>query len=91
MIYMSYKLVKIDWLDTVEHPSGWYQPEDIYKLEEVALVHSYGLILKETEESITLIADFMPISKEFGRSTTIPKGMIKNITHITTVEKQFLL
>ena len=86
MIYMSYKLVKIDWLDTVEHPSGWYQPEDIDKLEEVALVHSYGLILKENEESVTLIADFMPVSKEFGRSTTIPKGMIKSMTHISTVE-----
>ena len=63
-----------------------YQPEDIDKLEEVALVHSYGLILKENEESVTLIADFMPVSKEFGRSTTIPKGMIKNMTHISTVE-----
>jgi hypothetical protein len=50
------------------------------------VVHSYGLILKENEESVTLIADFMPISKEFGRSTTIPRGMIKNITHISTVE-----
>ena len=44
---MSYKLVRVTGLDTVEHPSGWYQPEDIDKLEEVALVHSYGLILKE--------------------------------------------
>ena len=30
---MSYKLVRVSWLDTVEHPSGWYQPEDIDKLE----------------------------------------------------------
>jgi hypothetical protein len=52
----------------------------------VALVHSYGLILKENEESVTLIADFMPVSKEFGRSTTIPRGMIKSMTHLSTVE-----
>ena len=83
---MSYKLVKIDWHDTVEHPSGWYQPEDIDKLEEVPVVHSYGLILKESEDSVTLVADFMPLSKDLGRGTTIPKGMIKNITHISTVE-----
>ena len=45
------RLVCVSWLDTVEHPSGWYQPEDVDKLEDVALVHSYGLILKENEES----------------------------------------
>ena len=86
MFNMSYKLVRVTWLDTVEHPTGWYQPEDIDKLEDVALVHSYGLLLKESEESVTITADFMPVSKEFGRSTTIPRGMIKSMTHISTVE-----
>ena len=80
------RLVRVSWLDTVEHPSGWYDPEDIDKLEDVALVHSYGLVLKETEVSITLIADLIVGSKEFGRSTTIPRGMIKSMTHLSTVE-----
>ena len=31
---MSYKLVRVSWLDTVEHPTGWYQPEDIDKLDQ---------------------------------------------------------
>jgi hypothetical protein len=76
------RFVRVSWLDTVEHPSGWYEPEDIDKLEDVALVHSYGLILKETEKSITIVADIMPISKWFGRSTVIPKGMIEEIVDI---------
>jgi hypothetical protein len=76
------RFVRVSWLDTVEHPSGWYEPEDINKLEDVALVHSYGLILKETEKSITIVADIMPISKWFGRSTVIPKGMIEEIVDI---------
>ena len=80
------RLVCVSWLDTVEHPSGWYDPEDIDTLEDAALVHSYGLVLKETEVSITLIADLIVGTKEFGRSTTIPKGMIKSMTHISTVE-----
>ena len=80
------RLVRVSWLDTVEHPSGWYDPEDIDTLEDPCLVHSYGLVLKENDESITIIADFIPGSKEFGRSTTIPRGMIKNITHISTEE-----
>jgi len=50
------------------------------------VVHSYGLILKESKDSITLVADFMPLSKDFGRGTTIPRGMIKDMTHISTVE-----
>jgi len=76
------RLVRVSWLDTVEHPSGWYDPEDIDKIEDCALVHSYGLILKETEKSITIVADIMPISKWFGRSTVIPKGMIEEIVDI---------
>ena len=28
------RLVRVSWLDTVEHPSGWYDPEDIDTLEE---------------------------------------------------------
>ena len=76
------RLVRVSWLDTVEHPSGWYDPEDIDKIEDVALVHSYGLVLKETEKSITIVADFIPSTKEFGRSTVIPKGMIEEIVDI---------
>jgi hypothetical protein len=57
------RFVRVSWLDTVEHPSGWYDPEDIDKLEDVALVHSYGLVLKETEKSITIVADFIPKQK----------------------------
>ena len=80
------RLVRVSWLDTVEHPSGWYDPEDIDKLEDVALVHSYGLVLKETEVSITLIADLIVGTKEFGRSTTIPKGMIEEIRDIPNLD-----
>lgn len=76
------RLVRVSWLDTVEHPSGWYDQEDIKDLEDCALVHSYGLLLKETEKSVTLIADFIPNTKEFGRSTVIPKGMIEEIVDI---------
>ena len=76
------RLVRVSWLDTVEHPSGWYDQEDIKDFEDCALVHSYGLLLKETEKSVTLIADFIPGTKEFGRSTVIPKGMIEEIVDI---------
>jgi len=85
VIYMNWsnlKLVRVSWLDTVEHPSGWYDKEDIEKLEDVALVHSYGLLIKQSKKSVTLIADFIPESKEFGRSTVIPKGMIEEIVDI---------
>ena len=76
------RLVRVSWLDTVEHPSGWYDQEDIDKLEDCALVHSYGLLLKETKTSVTIVADFIPNTKEFGRSTVIPRGMIEEIVDI---------
>ena len=76
------RLVRVSWLDTVEHPSGWYDQDDIDKLEDCALVHSYGLLLKETKTSVTIVADFIPNTKEFGRSTVIPRGMIEEIVDI---------
>ena len=76
------RLVRVSWLDTVEHPSGWYDQEDIDKLEDCALVHSYGLLLKESKTSVTIVADFIPNTKEFGRSTVIPRGMIEEIVDI---------
>jgi len=80
------RLVRVSWLDTVEHPSGWYDPEDIDTLEDPCLVHSYGLVLKENNKSITIIADFIPGTKEFGRSTVIPKGMIEEIKDISIID-----
>lgn len=71
-------LVRVSWFDVVEHETGWHEWSEIEKLDH-CLVHSYGLVAHETDDKITLIADIIPESKEFGRSTTIPKGMIKEI------------
>jgi hypothetical protein len=84
VIYM--RLVRIDWDDTIEHQTGWYEQEDIVDLEPPPLVWSFGLILKEETDSITVVADWIPSSKTFGRGTTIPKGMIKKITDIAMVD-----
>lgn len=79
------KLVRVSWFDVVEHETGWHDFEELDKLD-YCLVHSYGLLARETPEKITLIADWIPESKEFGRSTTIPKGMIKEIKDITLID-----
>ena len=76
------RLVRVSWLDTVEHPSGWYDPEDLDKLADACLVHSYGLLIKESKKSVTIVADWIPSTKEFGRSTVIPRGMIEEIVDI---------
>jgi len=79
-------LVRVSWFDTIEHPTGWYEASDIKDLEDAPLVHSYGLILKQNEKTITLIADLIPSDNTFGRGTTIPKGMIKEIKDISIVD-----
>ena len=80
------RLVRIDWEDTIEHQTGWYEQEDIKDLEKPPLVWSWGLILQEKSDSITLVADWIPESKTFGRGTTVPKGMIKKITDIAVID-----
>ena len=82
------KLVRIDWDDTIEHQTGWYEQEDIKDLESPPLVWSFGLILKEEEDSVTVVADWIPSSKTFGRGTTVPRGMIKKITEIAEVDSK---
>ena len=80
------KLVRVSWFDTIEHPTGWYEASDIKDLEDAPLVHSYGLILKQNEKTITLIADLIPSDNTFGRGTTIPRGMIKEIKDISIID-----
>jgi hypothetical protein len=63
-----------------------YEASDIKDLEDAPLVHSYGLILKQNEKTITLIADLIPSDNTFGRGTTIPKGMIKEIKDISIID-----
>jgi len=84
VIYM--KFVRIDWEDTIEHQTGWYEQEDIKDLDPPPLVWSFGLILKEEEESITVVADWIPKTKSFGRGTTVPRGMIKKITTLAEID-----
>ena len=84
VIYM--KFVRIDWEDTIEHHTGWYEQEDIKDLDPPPLVWSFGLILKEEEESITVVADWIPKTKSFGRGTTVPRGMIKKITTLAEID-----
>tara|TARA_B100000900_G_C20443491_1_gene660027 strand:+ start:189 stop:449 length:261 start_codon:yes stop_codon:yes gene_type:complete len=80
------KFVRIDWEDTIEHHTGWYEQEDIKDLDPPPLVWSFGLILKEEEESITVVADWIPKTKSFGRGTTVPRGMIKKITTLAEID-----
>ena len=84
MVYM--RLVRIDWEDTIEHQTGWYEQEDIKDLDPPPLVWSFGLILKEESDSVTIVADWIPLTKSFGRGTTVPRGMIKKITDIAEVD-----
>ena len=79
------RLVRVSWFDTIEHPTGWYEASSVTDLEDTPLVHSYGLILKENEKTITLVADLIPSDNTFGRGTTIPKGMIKEIKDIPVI------
>ena len=66
-------------------PQVGMKPSDIKDLEDAPLVHSYGLILKQNEKTITLIADLIPSDNTFGRGTTIPKGMIKESSRHSSI------
>ena len=73
------RLVRVSWFDITEHETGWHEQEAIDDLK-LFEVESYGYLIKDHGQSITLSADFIQSSKTYGRLQTIPKGCIKNIT-----------
>ena len=78
-------LVRVTWIDTVEHETGWHEFEELKDLK-TCIVHSIGYLARQDDKQVTLIADWIPSSEEFGRSTSIPKGCITNIQHVNITD-----
>ena len=50
---MDYKLVKVNWIDSAQSP-GWIYKDDLKDFN--MQIKSVGYLVKETDESITLVA-----------------------------------
>jgi hypothetical protein len=46
------QILQVKWLDTVSQGDEWVESEDIHSLAEIT---SVGILLKEDEQSVTLV------------------------------------
>ena len=90
------KLVQIIWLDTNEtSDSGWCSKEEAEEARPCR-VASYGIVVKENEDFITIAADtdaalvedngnVLDADDLFGRVQCFPKGCIESITPLKQI------
>jgi|TARA_X000001382_G_scaffold128027_1_gene116841 hypothetical protein len=81
---MTYPLVKVVWIDTVEtSDSSWQQLEELLK-ETPASIDSVGYMIKQNEDYIVIAADKATKDDDdlFGRCQVIPKGVVKTMIEI---------
>jgi hypothetical protein len=90
------KLVKVIWWDTNEtSDSGWCSKEEAEEARPCR-VASYGVVVKETDDFITIAADTDAALTEengnvldaddlFGRVQCFPKGCIESITPLKQI------
>ena len=90
------KLVQIIWLDTNEtSDSGWCSKEEAEEARPCR-VASYGVVVKENDEFITIAADtdaalveengnVLDADDLFGRVQCFPKGCIESITPLKQI------
>ena len=90
------KLVKVIWWDTNEtSDSGWCSKEEAEEARPCR-VASYGVVVKETDDFITIAADtdaalieengnVLDADDLFGRVQCFPKGCIESITPLKQI------
>ena len=90
------KLVQIIWLDTNEtSDSGWCSKDEAEEARPCR-VASYGVVVKENNEFITIAADtdaalveengnVLDADDLFGRVQCFPKGCIESITPLKQI------
>lgn len=79
---MKRKLVQIEWIDA-DGESGWstYDPK-----EKLVHVKTFGILVDKTDKMVVHADSYCHESKMWSGLGRIPRGMVKSIKVITTVE-----
>ena len=83
---MSYSVKKIEWIDSCASNTQWSLLEEFDADIEPIKIVSYGVLIQETEDCITIAQNYGTNPLQCCSLMTIPKGCIKKITDIDTIE-----
>lgn len=79
----SLQIVQVDWVDAAAATAGW-EDRDKVAAEVPHLIHSWGAVIVNNDEQITLICDFDTKRDSMNGGTVIPRGMVKKIKRLGT-------
>lgn len=83
---MSYSVKKIEWIDSCASNTNWSLLEGFEVEAEPIKIVSYGVLIQENEDYITIAQNFGTNPLQFCSLMSIPKGCIKKITDIDKIE-----
>lgn len=76
---------KIEWIDSCVSNTEWSLVKEFEGEIEPIKIISYGVLIQETEDCITIAQNFGLNPAQCCSLMTIPKGCIKKITTIETI------
>jgi len=71
------KVVKVLWVDSCNSNMNWTAAEDI-KVEPM-YINSFGVVVKDTDDFLTIAQNYGNGPEQYSNITTIPKGCIKEV------------
>ena len=71
------KAVKVLWIDSCNSNMNWTVAEDIEV--EPMYIDSFGVVVKDTDEFLTIAQNYGNDPEQYSNITTIPKGCIKEV------------
>lgn len=75
--------VRVDWWDAQDLALTWASPEAVEEFtKQPCEIISFGYLVKQTRQYVTLAADYVVVNGDFGRITKIPRPWVRAINRI---------
>lgn len=72
------RAVKVEWMDSCSSNTNWALLSEFEAEIEPVYITSYGVIVQETDDFITIAQNYGINPEQVCNLMTIPKGCIKN-------------
>lgn len=84
------KVYEIEWIDSCASNINWILDEELPDKPEPIKIHTFGVIVQENDECITLAQNYGMNPPQYCNLMTIPRGCIKNQRELSEVECDFI-
>ena len=80
------KVFKVEWIDSCASDFHWQLIEDLDEVIEPINIISYGVLVRESKDSITIAQNYGLNPLQCCSLMTIPRGCIKKKTVIENIK-----